>query len=685
MTNHKNKKQKVEKVELESPVNGNLLTSDSTKTLRASHDKSGPYKHIVLDQLCTDERMRKIHHEITINMKADFKETDLFKVFQTGDLATLDSEREAAMPNLFALRKAIYSAEFRQFVQDITGCGELTDRVDCSCNAYAHGCHLLCHDDVIGTRRISYIIYLTDPDDPWTAEDGGALELYPLIDSSIVSTTSETEDGKTVQLQQGVPTSLPGGTLLPTYNTMLIFAVQPGRSYHSVQEVFSAEKPRISISGWYHATTPPVGADRSSLKQIMTLGDDHRVFSQFTGAAAPQASMLAGGLTLSKKELKQLGAWINPNYLAPAAMKDINEQFCANSSLQLNDFIRADVAFKLTSALITTDEAQNAGHGKPQLDYALGTSEAWELVGPPHKRRHLVYQPSSAGESAATAKKTAQDEVGAQLDAIRQQLFRSAVFAKYLQIVTALEPLGYKDEVRRFRPGLDYTVAHYGVLTKVARLDATLCFVNDDKDIQDKVLGRPSEKSAPVESAVDTKPKKEKKAAKEGSGDEDEDSDEEEEEEDYELSYEEVWDGGEVGGFECYIEAEEDPENAEAAEVYRGSYNSVNGNTKSDSKAEKAEKDARKKSGGKEEEEEEEDNTTSLLSVSAMNNTLNLVMRDEGVMKFIKYVSANAPGSRWDIAVEYEITPPEGEEDSSEGSDDSEEEDSEEGSEEEES
>ena len=57
-------------------------------------------------------------------------------------------------------------------------------------------------------------------------------------------------------------------------------------------------------------------------------------------------------------------------------------------------------------------------------------------------------------------------------------------------------------------------------------------------------------------------------------------------------------------------------------------------------------------------EEEEEDNSTSLLSVSACNNTLNLVMRDEGVMRFVKYVSAAAPGSRWDIAVEYEIAPP---------------------------
>ena len=36
-------------------------------------------------------------------------------------------------------------------------------------------------------------------------------------------------------------------------------------------------------------------------------------------------------------------------------------------------------------------------------------------------------------------------------------------------------------------------------------------------------------------------------------------------------------------------------------------------------------------------------------------NTLNLVMRDEGTMKFVKYVSHAAPSSRWDIAAVYQV------------------------------
>lgn len=116
--------------------------------------------------------MKAIHDEVKNNLTADFKETDLFKVFQTGELGNIDKFEEK-MPTLLALRNAIYSEKFRNYISNITGCDDIIERVDCSINAYAHGCHLLCHDDVIGTRRVSYIIYLTDPDDEWTENDGG--------------------------------------------------------------------------------------------------------------------------------------------------------------------------------------------------------------------------------------------------------------------------------------------------------------------------------------------------------------------------------------------------------------------------------------------------------------------------------------------------------------------------------
>ena len=94
---------------------------------------------------------------------------------------------------------------------------------------------MLCHDDVIGTRRVSYIIYLTDPDEVWTEEDGGALELYPLDRSPEATIVNH---GEEMGGEQGVPAPCPTAKILPQFNSMAFFAVQPGRSYHSVQVVY---------------------------------------------------------------------------------------------------------------------------------------------------------------------------------------------------------------------------------------------------------------------------------------------------------------------------------------------------------------------------------------------------------------------------------------------------------------
>lgn len=89
-----------------------------------------------------------------------------------------------------------------------------------------------------------------------------------------------------------------------------------------------------------------------------------------------------------------------------------------------------------------------------------------------------------------------------------------------------------------------------------------------------------------------------------------------------------AWEVGEVGGYECYIAAEDDDTQGDVA-VY-------NADNEDD--------------GG-------------LLNVAAKANTLNLVHRDQGIMRFVKYTSHLAPSSRWDVAVEYKVNIPEGEED----------------------
>jgi len=140
-----------------------------------------------------------------------------------------------------------------------------------SVNSYTKGCHLLNHDDVIGTRRVSYILYMPLPHtSKWKEEWGGALELYP------------TKLGK-----DGIPepVAVPCKKIPPSWNQFVFFEVQPGKSFHSVEEVVvggegdEQDRERLSISGWFHAAQegedgyePEAAAEVKSSREQLTLG-----------------------------------------------------------------------------------------------------------------------------------------------------------------------------------------------------------------------------------------------------------------------------------------------------------------------------------------------------------------------------------------------------------------------------
>lgn len=661
--------------------------------LAADYVTSEPYQHSVINPLCDRDFLVSVHHEITQNMKANFKETDLFKVFQTNELGTLDEETlGSTMPNLLKLRKVLYSKNFRDFISKVTNCRPelneiLTDRVDCSINAYANSCHLLCHDDVIGTRCVSYIIYLPNPDEPWVAEDGGAVELYPLDKESVVFNAIQAEKESKVDnfgQEQGIPTTNPSKSHLPVFNSMLFFKVLPGKSYHSVQEVFNKNSPRLSISGWYHTEQPPVGSDYSSLKLIMKYGDEQKPLDPIAPETFPSTTTSTvidksdstpsdvSSTKLSKEDKEFLSKWISPVYLENKNILKLQKRFIKNSAIQLKEFLKKFKFLEIQRLIILIDQEDQLGKGKPSLSYDIGLSNtnSWKLIGPCHKRRYLAFTPSAATTSSegvetktTSNNKNKHQEIGQILNEILSELFKSSAFHRFLHFVTTLIFQGVRGEIRRFRPGLDYTVAHYGIITKEPWLDMNLCFVNDDNELEANILKaeankteKKGKKEKSTKKVVSLKANKKRKLNDKTATAEDEEDDEDnqqnaddEAEEDNE-DYGELWEDGDVGGFECFIEADDDAESAEAAEVYRSA----------------------KKADG-----EDEDNTT-LLSLSAASNSLSLVLRDEGIMKFIKYVSANAPGSRWDISTEFAIVPSnddDEDDDEEEDEDDDEEED----------
>jgi hypothetical protein len=81
-----------------SPLDADIFSPARVAELRGRYQAAQPFPHVVIDGLCQDARARAIEHEARTGLRADFKETDLFKVYQTPDLANLAaSEEEAAV------------------------------------------------------------------------------------------------------------------------------------------------------------------------------------------------------------------------------------------------------------------------------------------------------------------------------------------------------------------------------------------------------------------------------------------------------------------------------------------------------------------------------------------------------------------------------------------------------------
>ena len=506
--------------------------------LRRTYEAATPFPHVVVENLGLEAPMERARLEAIGELKADYKETDLFKVYQVPqDLGTIERtapELAAKAPALLKLRDALYSAETKRLVERVTGCGPIGDAVDCSANVYARGGHLLCHDDVIGDRLVSYVLYLTEPEG-WSADDGGSFEFYALG-------------------ADGEPEAAPCARVAPAWNSLMLFRVEPSASFHSVQEVYG-DKPRLTISGWYHARDGRDGAaSRASLAEL-TRPAAPRTFSRFAGDDDGDDD------ALSDADLDALRAWVSPVYLDPATWPKLKDHFAESSAAQLGGFVREDVAAALAAAGAAADAADGFDGRGPQPDDAAGVGGGWALRGPPHKRRHLELAGAGAdGSPAALLARVRADASG-------------APFRRLVRELVGVRPVGQDVAARRFRPGCDYTVAHGATGCDEPRLDLTFCFLSH---------------ADPAAFDAD------------------------------------VWACGDYGGFETYVEADG---GGGRADVYEGDAG------------------------------EGRDDGGDLLSVEAAHNTLSVVLRDPGTLRFVKYLSVEAPGSRWDLEMVCELHP----------------------------
>ena len=156
-------------------------------------------------------------------------------------------------------------------------------------------------------------------------------------------------------------------------------------------------------------------------------------------------------------------------------MKTLSTRFVEESSLELHSFLSDPIAEKLSLALAESDLADGLGPEReiPIPPHSAGQGGAWTLRGPPHKWRYgVLTSPEEDGKPETIFPVSAHPSPDKILRSLQDDLFPSTAFRAWLANVSSLLPLRYSAEARRFRPGLDYTLATSE--EKEARLDVVL-------------------------------------------------------------------------------------------------------------------------------------------------------------------------------------------------------------------
>jgi hypothetical protein len=477
---------------------------------------------------------------------------------------------------------------------------------------------------------VSWILYLVDPDRPWKPEWGGALRLYP-------TKTLQTAAGDSVKVPQPEFTvSIP-----PAWNQLSFFAVQPGESFHDVEEVYrrgpdeveeDGGRVRMAISGWFHI--PQEGeegyeegleeklAERSSLAQLQ--GGKADVFDE------PQPHWVENphwddieseeNERLTADELDFLLNYMSPDYLTPDTVETLAGMFGDESSLRLAEFLSPKFSSKLREYLESKDHEANPS--MPANPIYKGSKVG--VSRPPHKHRYLyrkAVQPISTTPYPDSDSMTPYDD-------LVDILLPHPAFTKWISLVTGLTITKSNIFARRFRRGLDYTLAT-AYEEEEPQLEVTLGITpthgwgdeddEGDEDEDEDTIDGAQESGATNGSSSKTNGKGKSKSVEEPAKPEEE-----------------------AGGYEMYMTGEdEDVHDTSTAEPSTHTGAGQRRKAKADPAIYKSAAD------------DEDDGI--LFSQPACWNKLAIVLRDQGVLRFTKYVSKSAKGDKWDICAEYSV------------------------------
>lgn len=198
-------------------INSELIIEEKIGELSEQFSQGELYKHLFIENFLDSRVAMRILAALK-KEKFERKESDLFSFSQTGNL------KYAKNRDLKIFYEFMSSEGLGKWIERISGIKLKIGKIDMFGSLYESCDYLLCHDDLIGERRIAFIYYLSD----FADVEGGALIMYDCVDGDV---------GEEVK------------RISPAFNSILMFEVSE-KSFHSVEEVIKGE--RWAIGGWWY-------------------------------------------------------------------------------------------------------------------------------------------------------------------------------------------------------------------------------------------------------------------------------------------------------------------------------------------------------------------------------------------------------------------------------------------------
>jgi len=201
---------------MENWLDNNYLNQENISKFKKEFLENKPFAHLSIKNFLKKEKaielLKKLQQE-----KFYLKDSDLFTFLQTNDIISTE------VKVLKEFRDFFNSEKFINYIFRLTGVVISNDKLDMFASLYQDTHYLLPHDDQLDSRKIAYVLFLSNQ------QSSGALALY---------------DSK-----EGTPQKVVK-EIFPEFNKLILFEVSD-KSFHEIKEVIGNTQ-RIAITGWFH-------------------------------------------------------------------------------------------------------------------------------------------------------------------------------------------------------------------------------------------------------------------------------------------------------------------------------------------------------------------------------------------------------------------------------------------------